>query len=330
MNPQRNAPCPCGSGRKYKHCCWLKEIRGVPFQSPVEAIKTRMERGSYASLEQYKGRLDREVHKQNLMPLDDFQGFSSHQMERLLKRPFDSPETVSFSPALGREIDAPVLLLFNLLIQACGEEGLKVTANGNLPRDFCREAHKGWRWKGYRELWGIRQVMKEADFPELDIMRHLAGWSGLIYKRNNRFQLTRKCRKMLALPDQTEIYLELMKTHILKYDWGFEDLYPDFHIIQLSILFSLFLLQKYGSEFRNSAFYTGKFLRAFPAVLREASGGYGSAERELTCCYQIRTLERFAEYFGLVEIRSEARISDHEHEMVRKLPLLDKLVTFYQ
>jgi hypothetical protein len=22
----RNEPCPCGSGRKYKHCCWLKEI----------------------------------------------------------------------------------------------------------------------------------------------------------------------------------------------------------------------------------------------------------------------------------------------------------------
>ena len=23
----RNAPCPCGSGRKYKHCCQLEEER---------------------------------------------------------------------------------------------------------------------------------------------------------------------------------------------------------------------------------------------------------------------------------------------------------------
>ena len=23
----RNAPCPCGSGRKYKHCCLLEEER---------------------------------------------------------------------------------------------------------------------------------------------------------------------------------------------------------------------------------------------------------------------------------------------------------------
>jgi len=23
----RNAPCRCGSGRKYKKCCWLKDYR---------------------------------------------------------------------------------------------------------------------------------------------------------------------------------------------------------------------------------------------------------------------------------------------------------------
>jgi hypothetical protein len=25
--PGRNEPCPCGSGKKYKHCCALKEKR---------------------------------------------------------------------------------------------------------------------------------------------------------------------------------------------------------------------------------------------------------------------------------------------------------------
>ena len=23
----RNEPCPCGSGKKYKNCCWLEEMR---------------------------------------------------------------------------------------------------------------------------------------------------------------------------------------------------------------------------------------------------------------------------------------------------------------
>jgi hypothetical protein len=25
MRPKRNDPCPCGSGRKYKHCCLAKD-----------------------------------------------------------------------------------------------------------------------------------------------------------------------------------------------------------------------------------------------------------------------------------------------------------------
>jgi len=26
MKPQRNKPCPCGSGKKYKKCCYSKDV----------------------------------------------------------------------------------------------------------------------------------------------------------------------------------------------------------------------------------------------------------------------------------------------------------------
>lgn len=29
MKISRNALCPCGSGKKYKHCCWGKELNGL-------------------------------------------------------------------------------------------------------------------------------------------------------------------------------------------------------------------------------------------------------------------------------------------------------------
>lgn len=29
----RNAPCPCGSGKKYKHCCWAREQAATPIAS---------------------------------------------------------------------------------------------------------------------------------------------------------------------------------------------------------------------------------------------------------------------------------------------------------
>lgn len=30
----RNQPCPCRSGRKYKHCCLLRRLNGLPVASP--------------------------------------------------------------------------------------------------------------------------------------------------------------------------------------------------------------------------------------------------------------------------------------------------------
>ena len=33
----RNTPCPCGSGKKYKHCCWLRERAAPPVQAVDES-----------------------------------------------------------------------------------------------------------------------------------------------------------------------------------------------------------------------------------------------------------------------------------------------------
>ncbi|MBU0962110.1 MAG: SEC-C domain-containing protein [Proteobacteria bacterium] len=40
----RNEQCPCGSGRKFKHCCLLKEQAGVAPASPEAALKISLVR----------------------------------------------------------------------------------------------------------------------------------------------------------------------------------------------------------------------------------------------------------------------------------------------
>ncbi len=40
MKPGRNDPCPCGSGRKYKHCCLAKDTA----PSPDELLWRRLRR----------------------------------------------------------------------------------------------------------------------------------------------------------------------------------------------------------------------------------------------------------------------------------------------
>jgi hypothetical protein len=56
MRPGRNYPCPCGSGKKYKQCCYLKELSRavVPVrQSPLrqDSAEPDMQDDSYAEQE---------------------------------------------------------------------------------------------------------------------------------------------------------------------------------------------------------------------------------------------------------------------------------------
>lgn len=36
----RNAPCPCGSGRKYKKCCWHKDKEKAASRAAIEQVRT--------------------------------------------------------------------------------------------------------------------------------------------------------------------------------------------------------------------------------------------------------------------------------------------------
>ena len=48
----RNAPCPCGSGRKYKHCCAKRatDMRNAPLPTG----RTRFEPGSYGGFGKFR------------------------------------------------------------------------------------------------------------------------------------------------------------------------------------------------------------------------------------------------------------------------------------
>jgi hypothetical protein len=87
----RNAPCPCGSGRKYKHCCWGKGFdwvsdghdqatRAVPLSAEV-----RTQLGAWR--QQFRQRFGREPAPDDLLfvdgpPLEQME----HHIAEALKR----------------------------------------------------------------------------------------------------------------------------------------------------------------------------------------------------------------------------------------------------
>src|SRR3546814_19281633 len=81
---------------------------------------------------------------QNQRPREEFHGLSPEQMHRILNQPFNSPELARFPELLNSMPAAPILQLFELLTDAIGDDGLKPTAKGNLPRNICREAAQAY------------------------------------------------------------------------------------------------------------------------------------------------------------------------------------------
>ena len=284
--------------------------------------------GSFSGLQALAERV---FQRRNLRPRDEFCGLSADQMYRLLHIPFDSTEVVGFSDNFPNPPEAPALALVSLLVDACGDKGLKATAKGYLPARFCREAAIAfWGEEGYKEMTFGSEVRKELDFRELHVVRLVAQMAGLIRKYRGRFLRTKKCEKFLSSPSNGKLYLELFTAYTRKFNWAYNDGYDDLYIIQEAFLFSLFLIHRFGEEFRYSTFYEEKFLQAFPTALDEVSDPlYGSKEEQLKRSYSLRTMKRFAHFFGLIELDSNSSTFISQSYKIKKSPLLDQLLSFH-
>lgn len=335
MKTGRNDACPCGSGLKFKKCCADKESSGGQQRgtgSPMDALRELLKGQNFGSLDEANAFISQHMQRQNHAVIDDFHGLSSEQMHRFLHFPFETPELVSFPTCLDFSPEAPILRLFNLLVDAIGDDGLKTTATGNLPRNFCREAAKSfWGEKEYT-LWSRHgELRSEDEFAELNVTRLVAGLAGLIRKYKGKFIIGKECRKLLTEEGMAGVYPRLLRAFAKEYNWGYVDRWEEIPMVQHSFLFTLHLLNKYGAEWRLNHFYEDNFLKAFPMVLREAphTPEFYSPEKSLRNCYSWRCLERFAGFMGLVEIERDRDDRYSEDFRLRKLPLLDHVVHFH-
>lgn len=334
MKIGRNDPCPCGSGIKFKKCCADKQEHDGPPACTSEVmgeLKELLQGQGFASLEEANVFIGNFMQQRSQAPIDDFHGLSPEQMHRLLHFPFETPHLVAFPSPLDIVPEAPIMTLFKLLANAIGDNGLKATATGNLPRSFCREAALAFLGEeGYQKRTRYGGINTEPDFSELHVARLAADLAGLTRRYKGKFILSKECRKILTKEGLPGIYPRLFRAFAREYNWGYQDRYQEFSIIQHSFLFTLHLLQRFGAEWQTSTFYADNFLRAFPAVLGEARPyPFETVEEQVSRCYSIRALERFAGFLGLVEIDRDPTDRYADEFRLRKLPLVDHVIQFH-
>jgi hypothetical protein len=333
MKIGRNDLCPCGSGLKYKKCCAGKQEpcgQSAGMSDVMDEVKELLKGQSFASLEEANLFIGRHMQQRNQLPGDDFHGLSSEQMHRFLYFPFETPQLVTFPEVLDVSPEAPILTLFNLLVNAIGDQGLKPTSTGNLPRNLCREAALAFLGEeGYREKTRYGGINSEPDFFDLHVTRLVAELAGLFRKYKGKFILSRDCRKLLAEHGNAGIYPRLFRAFASNYNWAYRDGFQELPLVQQSFLFTMFLLRKFGDEWRPNVFYEDRFLRAFPKILDEVEPViYITPEKRVCTCYSWRCLEGFAGFMGLVEIEKGSKYLSDMGFRLKKRPLLDAVVQF--
>ena len=261
--------------------------------------------------------------EQNFPLPGGFERFSPHEMHGLIYTPFDE----ALSPLrLNKDLDANQfdqikffsdLMLFTRMLEE--RQPLKLTQKGNLPRKFCRDLYdSGIKDEDLIALKG-HPINKEADSPYIFIIKLLARDLGLTKKRYNRLSLTQKGEKTLTDPISVNLFYDLFVLYTQKYNWAYQDGYPESWIIQAGFGFSIFLVQMYGSESRSTDFYSEKFLNAFPKVKEDFEDTlYRTGKKVSQNAYSLRTFRRFLKRFSLIDMPGERTL--------KKRALLDNLV----
>ncbi len=310
-------------------CCWIRDMMWgkreksrIPFEELKEAAQDR----TFKSKDEIQCFADEMMKKSNREPDEDFLGLSSYQMYRLLHFPVEQNEDiVRINEKLSSKAfeKAPVVrgTLF-FLLELAKVEPLKATAKGNLPLKFARllfdeiDHSRFKKWISFRSEENSRIVLT---------LRHVLRMAGWIKKEKKKFKLTRKGHGVLARGVSERDFFHLLHIYTQKYNWGFNDLYPEFWIIQGSWLFSLFILKKKAKAFTEDVVISRAFIKAFPDIALEVDATYVSNFEYITHCYSLRLLENFCEYFGFLKARREEKKGIvHDRLFIKTTPLFEK------
>ena len=191
--------------------------------------------------------------------------FSPHQMYMMLYCPFEEGCPVRLRTLSDEQIgQIPYMrqVLHMMTLLSGGE--LKLTANGYIPPKIVDELYQmgshSWSTDWYKQK-------SEPKTEEVQVLRVVLR---LLVDRN-------------ALLRTTLVFL------LRDYNTGWLDAFNDMEVGNVGRLYSLWLLHRYGSEWRHTDFYTAEYAEAFPMMADYRAYGY-------------RVFNRLFRFIGLCEI----------------------------
>lgn len=238
--------------------------------------------------------------------------FSPHQMYMMLHCPFEEGCPVQLRTLSDEQIGQipymrQVLRMMTLL--SGGE--LKLTANGYIPPKIVDELYQmgshSWSTDWYKQK-------SEPKTEEVQVLRVVLRECGLIKTRTGKMSLTAKGRRLLE--DRNTLLRTTLLFLLRDYNTGWLDAFNDMEVGNVGRLYSLWLLHRYGSEWRHTDFYTAEYAEAFPMMADYRAYGY-------------RVFNRLFRFIGLCEINEREEDKGRGWgQKVNKTAALDMMFCF--
>lgn len=148
-----------------------------------------------------------------------------------------------------------------------------------------------------------------------------------VKKRGNALSLTQAGQKSLSKRREVRFW-ELLDIFTTRFNWGYLDL-ADTQAGYFGWAYSLYLLHRYGAQHRKASFYASKVMQAFPNLQQPIPSEHPGFTLAPERVYQWRFIEKFAAWFGLIELEQASIGAIHEGGiLLRKSPIFGQLFQF--
>jgi hypothetical protein len=256
-------------------------------------------------LNELNRQLEAQRQLQNNSPIDDFDGLSASEFHNLFYNPYSKNSIVYIQDDISKETLRQVPL-FNIALDLINiinrDNFIKLTPKGFLPKKVLLELYEPRHITDFFVENGFSKVHRETDFIFFTNVKILLELSEITETVNDKIILTKKGKDFLNSEKELMFFETFLYAFTEMFIWNFNDGYPENEVGQRAWAYSIYLLSKYGNEYKPYSFYAKKYLDALPFDLDQFENIYAeSAEKNYFNCYEVRTFSRFMLWFGLAE-----------------------------
>ncbi len=303
MKTGRNEPCPCGSGKKYKHCCISNH------EEPLADIMDEFEQiaitNPHLSLEDLNTVIEHKIAERNKRPNADFCGLSATQMSNWLYAPFSQLELVKIKVPADLSM-SPIMCYLAIILDEASQQGgsFKLTQKGSLPLKLVRQAaalETQFAIAQYSIHISLSDFMgnTEDQFNALHYARVIADIAGLTYLKKGSLCVKKTVLKQYHASGLGAFFLPMLEAAIYHYNWAYLDGHESEVPINVCRVFMVWRLQVHASPARM----INEVHAAFPHLEALCAGHrYNSPKEQLEQLIMLRFVERFLEYWGFVTV----------------------------